>query len=250
MHLAAHAGSLEILKLLIQKGGDVNLVDTLMGTPLQAAINPFGEIRDDVVQYLIKEAGADVNVHGGWFGSTLNAACLKSSLEQVKQIIDKGADVNWADDFGRRPIHYASLKTLEHLKLLLDAGADITAKTKTGQSLLHIATVTGNVELVESILSKTNDLINDPDDDGWTYVCFQYLLVISWPTLLLKNNRVVEVLQGSRILEIGSSNYRSRLIMKILFDCQNLCFFKNFLAYESLVWLSVFQLLSTTYSSR
>ncbi|PMD49787.1 ankyrin [Hyaloscypha bicolor E] len=86
----------------------------------------------------------------------------------MQLLLDKGADINYTDAFGRRAIHYASFKTLPQVRLLLDAGADVTAKTKIGQSPLHIAVASNHLDVVELILSKTKHLINEPDIDGWT----------------------------------------------------------------------------------
>jgi ankyrin repeat protein len=178
IHVAAASGQLEILKLLVSKGGDVNLADpNISGTPLQATLYPDADevyddtARDTIFHYLIDEAGADVNAHAGYFGSALNVASLgmeDKSSEYMQLLLDKGADINYTDTFGRRAIHYASFRTLPQIRLLLDAGADITAKTKIRQSPLHIAVASNHLDVVELVLSKTKHLINEPDIDGWT----------------------------------------------------------------------------------
>jgi ankyrin repeat protein len=126
------------------------------------------EEKEPVLKYLIEEAGVHVNAHGGFFGSALNLAVLCSSVERIKFIFDKVEDKNFADDFGRRPIHYAAMRSVEHVQFIMDVGGDLRLENKTGQTALHLSVGTGRVDLVEFILSRTKDLINEPDKDGWT----------------------------------------------------------------------------------
>src|SRR5262249_19064015 len=103
LHIAANAGNIDMLKLLVEKGGNGNLAEpNISGTPLQIASYGDANIDDKnaVIRYLVDE-GADVNAHGGYFGSALNVSLLNLSLDMINLILDRGADVNWADDFGR-----------------------------------------------------------------------------------------------------------------------------------------------------
>jgi ankyrin repeat protein len=223
LHMAAYRGDIEILKLLIQHGGDINLGDpNLCGTPLQSALYPSNQIEDEttrttIVRYIIEDASADVNAHAGLFGSALNVACLGNTVDHISLILENGADPGWADTYGRQPIHYASFKTIDHVQLLVDAGADVTAKNKIGQTALHIAGVTGRIDLVEIILSKARNLLNEPDVDGWTPLMWACRLCDKWNTPASLEPAIIQLLisEGADLWAKGKSEDREWSPLKL-----------------------------------
>ena len=69
-------------------------------------------------------AGADIDVR--YSSSTpLIAAIKKGYVDVVKLLIEYGADVNYTDKRGKKPLYYAinSSKKNEIIKLLVDEGA-------------------------------------------------------------------------------------------------------------------------------
>ncbi|KAF5601075.1 ankyrin 1 [Fusarium pseudocircinatum] len=194
LHIATEKCNVDIVKVLVEKGASPDVANSWMyGSSLQRLFEKYytsAENKDIIAQHLINDAGADVNVHGGNMGSVLNAAILSGSLDMIKLIIEKGADIGWQDLQGRRPIHYAALKTVQHFNLLLEASGDdeerlgITTKTKSGLTVLHFAVATGRSDLVELVLSHTIGTIsiNEPDDDGWTPLLWACRVCESWGT--------------------------------------------------------------------
>ena len=83
-------GFIEAVKLLIEKGADVNsaLIFTVRNCPFE------------VIKLLI-DKGADVNAKDNYGRTALMAAASKGSYEAVKLLIEKGADVNAKDNDGR-----------------------------------------------------------------------------------------------------------------------------------------------------
>ncbi|KAF4499814.1 ankyrin 1 [Fusarium agapanthi] len=194
LHIATEKCNVDIVKVLVEKGAGPDIANSWMyGSPLQRLFEKYhtsAENKDTIARHLINDAGADVNVHGGNMGSVLNAAILSGSLDMIKLILEKGADIGWQDLHGRRPIHYAALKTVQHFQLLLEASGDdeerlgITTKTKSGLTVLHFAVATGRSDLVELVLSHTSGTtaINEPDDDGWTPLLWACRVCESWGT--------------------------------------------------------------------
>ncbi|MDC0307390.1 ankyrin repeat domain-containing protein [bacterium] len=96
-------------------------------------------------------------------------------IEEVKQAIAEGADVNAKD--GYRPVHKLGLTPLnfaamfghtEIAELLIDKGADANAKDeKFGLTPLHNAAESGRKEIAELLISKGAD-VNAKDTGGET----------------------------------------------------------------------------------
>ena len=84
-----------------------------------------------------------VNVNEEWLaGSTAlyEAVRVNSSIETVRFLLDKGADVNKGMSNGWRPIHLAvDNSNARMVKLLLDNGADVTVRNPFDQTPLKIA---------------------------------------------------------------------------------------------------------------
>jgi ankyrin repeat protein len=109
--LAAHFGHLEVMRLLIDRGADVNRVAThrLAVTPLHAAL--FGR-QVDAARLLI-ERGADVTIARGGSGSKragwtpLHYAAGMGFGALVQPLLARGADPARADEDGKTPLDVA-----------------------------------------------------------------------------------------------------------------------------------------------
>jgi uncharacterized protein len=99
LHLAAFFGGFEAVKLLLEKGADVNArtSNPMSNMPIHAAA---AGNRTAIVQLLL-EHGADPNVRqsGGW--TPLHQAADHCDAGMVKLLLHFGADVNLAKDDGK-----------------------------------------------------------------------------------------------------------------------------------------------------
>ncbi len=122
LSFAASAGSsIDIPKLLLTAGANPEIeetVDQLRAIDF-AAIN--GEVE---LAKLLLSAGADVNHRqGGFWGETaLMHAVFHDRPDVVRLLIAQGADVNLANKQGQSPMYYAAAKP-EMMQLLIEAGA-------------------------------------------------------------------------------------------------------------------------------
>ncbi|KAF6782827.1 ankyrin repeat domain-containing protein 52 [Colletotrichum sojae] len=161
---ACDKGNLEAVRLVMEAGANIDMVDHRRRTPIYAASHN-GHV--DVIKILL-EKGADVSVasQSGW--TPLNAASDGGHLEVIKVLLEKGADVSVADNDGWTPLNAASSKGhLEVVKVLLEKGADISVASQSGWTPLNAASYGGHLEVVKVLLEKGAD-ISVADNDGWT----------------------------------------------------------------------------------
>ncbi|XP_072160828.1 LOW QUALITY PROTEIN: uncharacterized protein [Bemisia tabaci] len=124
LHLARH---LSTVKLLIDKGANVNAMDKLLNTPLHSAWTP------SITKCLIQH-GAEVNASNASGDTPLH---FVQNFHIAKALIEKGGNVNACNNEGITPLHTA--RNAAVAKLLLENGAELKAVTKDGKSVLHTA---------------------------------------------------------------------------------------------------------------
>lgn len=91
------------------------------------------------LRILLEEDCVDINAKT-WPGFTpLNlAACQQNSYEVVKLLLEHGADVNCAEDFGLTPLHQATSRLDRYLVfLLVTRGADVNKRSAWSTTPIH-----------------------------------------------------------------------------------------------------------------
>ena len=115
-------GNVEIARLLIDSGADINSVskNKFTATPLQGSVvNKSIE-----VGRLLLARGANVNPRNDDGGNPLHEAAGDGQIEFAKLLLDHGANINAKDDKGNTPLAIAlEYKQTEMAKLLRDKGA-------------------------------------------------------------------------------------------------------------------------------
>jgi len=158
LHQAAEKGDVEEVKRLIARGADVNALDELLNTPLCKAAG-LGNM--EVVKLLV-EAGADVNA-GSW--SPLYTAVDKDNVAIAEYLIAHGADKH-GDDYWTVLMEAFSESSVEMVRLLIAKGADINFKSVElhGYTALHCAIDEGYKDIAELLIQKGVDVNAGP----WT----------------------------------------------------------------------------------
>ncbi|KAK0744672.1 ankyrin repeat-containing domain protein [Apiosordaria backusii] len=147
-----HKNSLEMVKLLLDRGADVNTLggqnDT--GSPFELAVEQgfFAAVE------LLIQRGADVKQTGKG-RPALHRACWNGKINIVQLLLDAGADpdqVHLADSpWG--PLHYANGHP-DCIRALLDRGADMELACEVG-TVLYIAAFNGlSLESVQLLTSR------------------------------------------------------------------------------------------------
>ena len=165
---ASATNKIEVVKLLLEAGDDVNNASTDNGATALYAASWNGH--DEVVKILLG-AGADVNKARTDGGATpLLIASQRGRTKVIEMLLQAGADVNKATtDHGATPLYVASQeRRTEVVKMLLGAGADVNkAMTTDGSTPLFIASQKGHLEVVEMLLAAGAD-VNKARGSGGT----------------------------------------------------------------------------------
>jgi hypothetical protein len=106
--------------------------------------------------------------YAGNLNSDLLTAAKQGDTNQVKDLLDRGADVNAKHKGGQTALMYAVIKGhTDTIKILLDKGADVNAKDMYGDTALMEATFKGHTDTIKILLDRGAD-VNAKDEDGYT----------------------------------------------------------------------------------
>uniref|UniRef100_A0ABM0LZ62 Protein phosphatase 1 regulatory subunit 12A-like n=1 Tax=Saccoglossus kowalevskii TaxID=10224 RepID=A0ABM0LZ62_SACKO len=82
-------------------------------------------------------------------GCVFLAACASGEQDEVKTLLDKGANINTANIDGLTALHQAVIdENLEMAEFLIENGADIEMQDNEGWTALHAAASCGFAEVV------------------------------------------------------------------------------------------------------
>jgi ankyrin repeat protein len=150
------------LRQLVKKSGP-NAGDSRHTSPLMYAA-ALGSL--DAMKLLV-EAGADVNSAND-FGATALMWCA-GDLAKARYLLSMGADVKARSKVGRTPLMIAANcdGSVEIARLMIEKGADVKAKDEGGASVLETAATVNNLEVARLLLANGAD-VNTVDKDGFT----------------------------------------------------------------------------------
>lgn len=154
LHIAAATGNLEIARLLLSHGAEVDSHDSDRSTPLHVA----AVRRQPEMVALLLAKGADPvfqDNNGAW--SLTFAASSRDSLS-VHYLIEAGAPLDLVTANGMTLLHYAArTNMMELFERALAAGVDPDARTATGETVLHAAVQGGQIPLIEQLIAAGAD---------------------------------------------------------------------------------------------
>jgi ankyrin repeat protein len=149
--VAAETGSLDAMKMLIDRHADVNAKNINGSTALMWSVTDPKKVR------LLLDHGADVDVAARSGRTALIVASFANpSAEVVRMLLAKGANVAVMDQRKVTPLNAATFgNDTATVRLLLDASADVnTADTFIGLTPLINASGNRNLEAVKLLLAK------------------------------------------------------------------------------------------------
>jgi len=161
----------------------LNTFQMVFADEMMEAITAIYEKDINTLQKLLDD-GLDPNLTGieNYEAALLNTACNSNSLEIVKLLLAKGADVNLKGHGDYTPLMYAaeSAKKTELMELLIEKGADINPVAQDGvnaliKAIFGVLSDSGSIDAVKLLIEKGMDVnyaIEAEDASGYNALMF------------------------------------------------------------------------------
>jgi len=166
LHDAVRANDNAAIESLLASGASVDESDLFLGTALHIAVSQ-GNV--DIARILIDQ-GADLEAVSELRGArALHLAANFGAVPMLALVLDSGADTESRDDDGRTPLFRAAAQGhTEAVRLLLDRGAEVDAREGTkDRTPLMEAAFYGKFDVVRVLVTHGAD-INAADASGRT----------------------------------------------------------------------------------
>ncbi|KAL2013638.1 hypothetical protein VTN00DRAFT_1163 [Thermoascus crustaceus] len=159
----AFRGDKELVKLLLDRGVNVNNPGYKLGISLAAAVDgghkSVAELLLDRGADVNMEWDPDVNIHWGCYGSVLGVAAARGDVKLVGLLLHKGADIEASNGRIGNPLCAAACQEhQEVVELLLDQGIDVNIKGGDYGCPLGAAAALGRTPIIELLLDRGADV--------------------------------------------------------------------------------------------
>jgi ankyrin repeat protein len=152
LSIAMLKGDKNVIFELVKQGVDVKRAANMLAPFIIKGI-------DNCMLELFLQEGIDVNVMHNMEKVSLlpiSAAILYDKYEQVKILLNHGADPNLIDNLLITPMHIAAVKGRKYIDLLMEYGGDINVGTTLSKPI-SAAALRGNIDAVQYLISKGAD---------------------------------------------------------------------------------------------
>ncbi|RCH98238.1 hos4 protein [Rhizopus stolonifer] len=164
LHDACSYGFFDCVQLLVDSGANIYALNTEKQTPLDVCDD---EKCIQIMKAKMKELEelASVDKHGR---TSLHRSCIDGSLENVKELLKLGANVNATDNFLCTPLHCAAqYGHLSVVEALIKNGADMNSLDSNNSTVLHTACQHSHQSIAQYLIdSGANVHAQDKDEQS------------------------------------------------------------------------------------
>ena len=184
LHVAGYNDNIEMIKILLENGAEIDLEDNEGNTPIcfcarfgnEKSIKFLKEKGADIykrnkskispietcIQYghkksmeIFLEFGYEINNISQGEMSLLGVATINNNIEIINYFVEKGADINLRDGLGYTPIFYSIIAESGYLlKYYLEKGVDINILCKDNNSLLYYSLQNKSDEIFNILIDR------------------------------------------------------------------------------------------------
>jgi hypothetical protein len=175
LHQAVYRQRVDLVKLLLEHGADVNARDNSFYTPLQGACSEAHSIQKafELAQVLVQDGRADVNLTDAAGQTCLIWEAAKGRTKLVKLLLEGGnAFVDAVDEVGRSALYYASEgNSIPVVEALLEAGANVNILNANDRTSLHVAVRRKHLKVAKTLLAygANPDAIDEEGKAAFSY---------------------------------------------------------------------------------
>ena len=155
VHEAARRGDIDTIKRFVNEGGDLNEIESVLGTPLHNAI-AYGQF--EAVKLLVEE-GADVNQKNpNDGGSTVMSSVFFSFPEILKYLLENNANRNATDKKGMSPLNLLGIPWQEMTGIYMIVESVIRSQEPSPEfPVFDMNRIKKNIPEIYSILTDGKD---------------------------------------------------------------------------------------------
>ncbi|KNG84794.1 ankyrin repeat-containing protein [Aspergillus nomiae NRRL 13137] len=154
MEMAVLANQLESIKLLLAAGASVEYKNGGVFSPLTTALR---EGHEDIVRFLLNEAGADPNAPGEHLPIVKAVRrCHDGDFKMIELLLEKGADPNITYREWNAVMEAIENRDLRLLQLLAEkgGGVDLEKQDETGKTVMQMVDASGWSEATQLLLDN------------------------------------------------------------------------------------------------
>jgi len=146
----------KVLELLLEAGADANVRDDKGWCPLHWAVRWRTTV--EIVDILL-EWGADIDAGSNNRVTPLNSTAGLNNLDIVRHLVLKGASIHTRDNNGCTPLHIAAMfsPSVEILEFLISAGCNVFAQDYFGRTPLEWITAIENPTGDDKVFIEENE---------------------------------------------------------------------------------------------